>query len=146
MTNPTLRHMINVMRKPVFAHAKTKVQSSCAVIAQLVCAFVFATEIHWQMESKENTKTLYLYIRKSIHFLNAKFQASSHILWLYRPVCVRRGRKPECMFSYDAVPMCCVSDQNLSRTFVGNHYVTTLCNILPLAVKTDNCDIFRRFA
>ena len=27
------------------------------------------------------------------YFLNTKFQASSHLLWLYNPVCVRPGRK-----------------------------------------------------
>ena len=26
--------------------------------------------------------------------LNLKFQASSHLLWLYSPVCVGHGRKP----------------------------------------------------
>ena len=30
----------------------------------------------------------------SLYFLNAKFQASSHLLWLYNPVCVGPGRKP----------------------------------------------------
>ena len=28
------------------------------------------------------------------YFLNSKFQASSHLLWLYNPVCVGPGRKP----------------------------------------------------
>ena len=31
------------MRKPVFAYAKPKTQISCAVTAQLISAFVFAT-------------------------------------------------------------------------------------------------------
>ena len=35
-------------------------------------------------------------------FPNLKFQASSHLLWLYSPVCVGPGRKPECWFSHDA--------------------------------------------
>ena len=29
-----------------------------------------------------------------LYYLNPKFQASSHLLWLYSPVCVRPGRKP----------------------------------------------------
>ena len=33
-------------------------------------------------------------IVQSIYFLNTKFQASSHLLWLYSPVCVGPGRKP----------------------------------------------------
>ena len=34
----------------------------------------------------------------SVLFLNPKFQASSLILKLYRPVCVRPVRKPHCWF------------------------------------------------
>ena len=45
--------------------------------AKLISAFVFAT-----------------YIVQSLYFLNPKFQASSYLLWLYSPVCVRPGRKP----------------------------------------------------
>ena len=64
------------MRKPVIAHAKIKTQISCAVTAQLTSAFAFAT---WIVQSR--------------YFLNPKFQASSHLLWLYSPVCVGPGRK-----------------------------------------------------
>ena len=40
------RYMSLVMRKPAFAYAKTKTQISCAIlIAQLISAFVFATQI-----------------------------------------------------------------------------------------------------
>ena len=60
-----------------FAYAKTKPQISCAVTAQLISAFVFATQIV-----------------QSLFILNSKFQASSHLLWLYSPVCVGSGRKP----------------------------------------------------
>ena len=45
--------------------------------AKLISAFVFATRI-----------------AESLFFLNPKFQASIHLLWLYRPVCVGPGRKP----------------------------------------------------
>ena len=64
------------MRKRLFANAKIKALISCAVNAQLISAFVFATQIV-----------------QSLYFLNPKFQASSHLLWLYRPVCVGPGRK-----------------------------------------------------
>ena len=59
-----------------FAYVKIKPQNSCAVTAQLISAFVFAT---WIVQ--------YLY------FLNPKFQASSHLLWFPSPVCVGLGRK-----------------------------------------------------
>ena len=52
------------MRKPVVA-------------AQLISAFVFATQIV-----------------QSLHSLNPKFQASNRLLWLYSRVCVRPGRNP----------------------------------------------------
>ena len=60
-----------------FAHAKTKTQISFAVTAKLISAFVFATRIV-----------------QFLPFLNTKFQVSSHLLWLYSPVCVGPGRKP----------------------------------------------------
>ena len=53
---------------------KTKPQISCTVTAQLIGAFVFATQI---------VQVLYL--------LNQKFQDSSYLLWLYSPVCVGPG-------------------------------------------------------
>ena len=66
------------MRKTVFCiYPKTKTQISFAVTAKLIRAFVFATQIV-----------------ESLYFLNPKFQASSHLLWLYRLVCVGPGRKP----------------------------------------------------
>ena len=33
-------------------------------------------------------------IVQSLTFLNPKFKASSHLLWLYSPVCVGPGREP----------------------------------------------------
>ena len=48
-----------------------------SVTAKLISAFVFATSIV-----------------QSLFFLNPKFQASSHLLWLYSPVCIGPGRKP----------------------------------------------------
>ena len=61
----------------LFAYAKTKTQISFAVTAKLICAFVFPTRMV-----------------QSLCFLNPKFQASSHHLWLFSPVCVGPGRKP----------------------------------------------------
>ena len=61
----------------IFAYAKTKTQISFAVTAKLISAFAFTTRIV-----------------QSLNFLFPKFQASSHLLWLYSPVCVGSGWKP----------------------------------------------------
>ena len=60
-----------------FAYAKTNTQISFAVTAKLISAFVIAT-----------------LIVQPLYFLNPKFQASSHLLWLHSLVCVGPGRKP----------------------------------------------------
>ena len=44
---------------------------------KLISAFVFATRLV-----------------QSLFYLNLKFQASSHLLWFFGPVCVGPGRKP----------------------------------------------------
>ena len=62
----------------LFAYAKTKTQISFAVTAKLISTFVFATGIV-----------------QSLYFLNPNFQVSSHFLWLYSPVCVGPGPKPQ---------------------------------------------------
>ena len=73
-----VNEMSLVVRKQALCKCeKTKMQISCAVTAQLISAFVFAT---WLVQS--------------LYYLNPKFQASSHLLWLYSPVCVVPGRKP----------------------------------------------------
>ena len=74
----------------VFAYAKTKTQISFAVTAKLISAFVFATRIV-----------------QFLFYLNPKFQVSSHLLWLYSPVCVGPGRKPRRpVFSQRGANMC----------------------------------------
>ena len=73
-----------VMRKLAFAYAKTKTQISCAVTAQLISAFVFAIRIV-----------------QSLFYLNPKFQASNHLLWLYSLECVGPVGNPEDRFSHD---------------------------------------------
>ena len=71
-----MKYLSVVVRKPAFAYAKIKAQISCAVTAQLISAFVFANRIV-----------------QSLYYLNPKFQASSHLLWLNSMVCVGSGRK-----------------------------------------------------
>ena len=59
------------MRKPVFCICENKDAD------QLISAFVFAIRIV-----------------QFLFYLSLKFQASSHLLWLYSLVCVGPGRKP----------------------------------------------------
>ena len=67
------------MRKPTFF----------IYTAKLISAFVFAA-----------------WIVQSFYFLNPKFQASSHLLYLYSLVCVGPDRKPECWLSRGAAQFC----------------------------------------
>ena len=55
------------------------------VTVQLISTFVLATKIV-----------------QSLFFVNPKFQASSHLLWLFSRVCVGPNRKPEDRFCHDA--------------------------------------------
>ena len=65
------------MRKPAFCICENKDADQLRGTAKLISAFVFATRIV-----------------ESLYFLNPKFQASSHLLWLYSLVCIGPGRKP----------------------------------------------------
>ena len=76
-----LHHLSRPMGKPTICVSKTKVQISFAGTAKLISAFVFATRIV-----------------QFLFYLNPKFQASSLLLKLYKPVCVRPVRKPHCWF------------------------------------------------
>ena len=69
--------MSPVMRRYDFCIYEQKAQISCTVTAQLISALVFAAYV----------------IIQSLYFLNPKFQASSHLMWLYSLVCVSPGRK-----------------------------------------------------
>ena len=68
---------VYILEIRIFAYAKTKTQISFAVTTKLISAFVFAIRIV-----------------QSLYYRHPKFQTSSHLLWLYRPVCVGSGRKP----------------------------------------------------
>ena len=58
-------------------------QSHRSAKRQLISAFVFSKQIV-----------------KSLSFLNPKFQASNHLMYLCSLVCVGPGRKPEDRFSH----------------------------------------------
>ena len=68
--------------KTGFLHMRKQRRRS--VSRKLICVFVFATRIV-----------------QSLYFLNPKFQASSHLLWLHSPVCVGPGKKSEDEFSHN---------------------------------------------
>ena len=64
--------MSRIIKNLVISYVKTKPQIRCAETAQqVISAFVFAS-----------------YIVLSLYFLNPKFQASYHLLWLFSQVCV----------------------------------------------------------
>ena len=65
-----------------FVYAKTKTQISFALTAKLISAFVFAIRIV-----------------QSLYFLNPKFQASSHLRWLW--FVPDQVKNPENRFSYN---------------------------------------------
>ena len=52
--------------------------------------------------NREADQRLFFAIRivQSLYYLNPKFQASIHLLWLYRPVSRGTGKKPEDRFSH----------------------------------------------
>ena len=73
-------YMSHSMRKPAFCICENKDADQLrgyAVTAKLISAFVFAP-----------------WIEQSLFYLDPKFQASSHLLWLYSLVCVGPGRRP----------------------------------------------------
>ena len=70
-------NMSLVMRKPAFCICENKDADQLRGYAKLISIFILATRIV-----------------QSLYFLNPKFQASSHLLWLYSPVCVGPGRNP----------------------------------------------------
>ena len=111
--------MTRILRKRLFAYAKTKTQISFAVTAKLlISAFVFATQ---------TVRSLYL--------LNLKFRVSSHLLWLYSLVCVGPGRKPQDRFSHNeaqitSVKTCITLDSWQSKTHLTiiNGGTAKFCN------------------
>ena len=53
-----------------------------------------ADQLRGNREADQRLCFRYTDIVKSLYFLNPKFQASSHLLWLYSMVYVAPGRKP----------------------------------------------------
>ena len=79
-----VNNMSHVMKKPVFLHMlKLRLRSA---------AFIFAT-----------------LIVQSLYFLKPKLEASSHLLWLFRPVLSDLVGNPKDRFSHDATHARCKS-------------------------------------
>ena len=114
----------------IIAYAKTKTQISCAVTAQLISAFVFA-----------------IWIVQTLFYQNPKFQASSHLLWLYSPVCVGPGRKPRRpVFSQrgsylsgaDKADQSCIDDKGTQPKLRHNRSEIALPSSLCLVLLSSN--------
>ena len=69
-------HMSCVMRKPAFC----------------ICENKDADQLRGNREADQRLCFRYTIVQ-FLNFLNLKFQASSHRVWLYSPGCVRPGRK-----------------------------------------------------
>ena len=100
-------YMSRVIRKPDFCLCENKdavtAQISCAVTAHLISAFIF-TAVTAQLISAFVFDTQ---IVQFLIYLYQTFQDSNFLLELYRPVCVKPGRKPHrpnfsCCSSYMA--------------------------------------------
>ena len=78
------------MKNRLFAYVKTKGQINLAVTAKLISAFVLAIRIV-----------------QSLYFLNTKFQASSHLVWLHSPVVSKADlvENPKDRFSHNEAHM-----------------------------------------
>ena len=87
------------MRKPAFC----------------ICENKGADQLRGNREADQ--RLCFRYIVQSLFFLNTKFQASSHLVWLYSPVCVGPGRKPRRQ----------VFSQRGSYDFCKNFYVGSHC-------------------
>ena len=74
-------YMSHVMRKPAFCICENK--DTDQLRSYCISAFVFTTQIV-----------------EFLFFLNLKFPAYNHLLWLYSPVCVGPIRKPKDRFSH----------------------------------------------
>ena len=93
-----------------------------SVAAQLISASVFAIRII-----------------QSLIYLNPKFQASSHLLWLYSTICVGPGRKPRILVFHMYKPL---------KAWIGCVCLLFVCLFclfvcLRLSVSFNNFSVFR---
>ena len=89
----------SIIQVAIFKHpalVQTASNKNGQRIARLIC---FALTLFEQRHEK--TSQLIRAFVQSVYFLNLKFQACSHLPWLYSPVCARPGLNPEDRFSHD---------------------------------------------
>ena len=67
-----------------------------------ICKNKDADQLRGNREADQLLCFLLQGIVKFFYFLNLKFQASSLLLSLHRPVCIRPVQNPHCWFSHDA--------------------------------------------
>ena len=106
--SPVLKkNLSRVMRKPTICICENKDADQLrGNTPKLISALVFAT-----------------WIVQYLFFLNTKFQASSHLQWLYSLVCVRPGQNSHCWFSHVAAHL---SSGFLNRSDTKSGCTTTL--------------------
>ena len=65
-------------------------------VAHLICILFSSLEIFGQLLNEPLISAFDFATRivQALYFLYPRFQASSHLLWLYSPVCVRSDQKP----------------------------------------------------
>ena len=66
----------------------------CEKTGFCMCENKDADQLRGDREADLSAFVFAIRIVQSLFYLNPKFQASSHLLWLYSPVCVGPGRKP----------------------------------------------------
>ena len=105
------------MRKPFFCICENKdaVTSACQEDERHFC--VFGTLLTFPRIFVFATR-----IVQSLYYLNQKFQASSHLMWLYSPICVGPGRKPRGPVSHNEAQL--IHDKTL-QPFNYNYHALT---------------------
>ena len=74
--------------------AETLTYMSCVMGKQIICICENKGADQLCGIQTADQRLCFRYIVQSLYYLNPKFQASSHLLWLNSPVCVGPGRKP----------------------------------------------------
>ena len=77
----------------------------CSIVKAMISCFFFHDIVHMTFNSVDYPRCDFVLGTRIVQFLfylNPKFQASSSVLRLYRPVCVGPVQKPHCWFSHEA--------------------------------------------
>ena len=113
MNQAEMHYLSRVMIKPGFCICENKDADQLRGTAKLISAFIFNTRIV-----------------QSIYFLNPKFHGSSHLLWLYSPVCVGQVKNPENRFSHN--------EAHLMSSWYLMYLISTPASQVHITVKVIN--------